>query len=65
MLGLASLQPTPPRHSPRASTGFGITSRNDDAHASSVASIEPPAIAAPMIPESWGQRGKTSSKPQL
>jgi hypothetical protein len=43
----------------------GITSRNDDAHASSVASIEPPAIAAPMIPESWGQRGKTSSKPQL
>lgn len=24
MLGLASLQPTPPRHSPHASTGFGI-----------------------------------------
>jgi transposase len=27
MLGLASLQPTPPRHSPHASTGFGITGR--------------------------------------
>ncbi len=25
MLGLASLQPTPSRHSPHASTGFGIT----------------------------------------
>jgi len=26
MLGLASLQPTPPRHSPHASTGFGMRS---------------------------------------
>jgi hypothetical protein len=42
-----------------------FTSRNDDAHASSVASIEPPAIAAPMIPESWSQQCKTSSKLQL
>jgi NAD(P)H-hydrate repair Nnr-like enzyme with NAD(P)H-hydrate dehydratase domain len=31
-----------------------LTSRSDDAHASSVASTVPPAITAPMITESWG-----------
>jgi len=30
MLGLASLQPTTSRHSPPASTGFGITRFLDD-----------------------------------
>jgi len=46
MLGLASLQPTPSRHSPHASTGFGIKRHKVAQTVAATEPIQPPPAIA-------------------